>query len=477
MAKSIVDHAPWLEKSTIHFDSKVLAKGKTTDLKNASLTLKSGPASKETLSARANVMGLGSSPRFDGRAVVLLNSDMTTLLGLQMPTSIVLKGHSQIKAGFSGDLNHVSWTLDAPLTKLDIAADRSFRKPAGAPGNLKASGKWTKDSLALVSSQLKLPGVSVTADGDLRDSRGKLKDLRIELKKSDAKDIARFVPATEGLKLSGPVEATVHVRAGDKGMVADSEILLRSVDCRPAKSAWGLEKLQGKIEIQGTKLVADDITGRFHGSMEGPLRIGAVLNDFSSPDTMLGHASLRVGPGRFKAEELRNTLNQARVLIGTLLNPEVPNKGSDLMEFEFLGGDFEIKSGMARTLNLRLKGTEYTAAAIGNLRLDNLALDAVAGLHTVTTAGAALGRIPGVQKFVKKHEDLLKITGLDKELKRFGIQIPTDREMKPDTQAPVKTPVTVFIKLKGPASSPEMTPVLEAAVSKEILTHLKSLLQ
>ena len=472
----LADHAPWLERSTIHFDSRVLVKGKTTDLKNASLTLKSGPASKEALSARANVLGLGSSPKFDGSAVASLNSEMIALLGLQMPTNLVLKGNSQLKAGFSGDLNHVRWTLDAPLTKLDIAADRSFRKPAGAPGNVKASGKWSKDSLELMSSRLTLSGVSVTADGDLRDKSGKLKDLKIELKKSNAKDIARFVPAAEGSRLSGPVEATVHVRSGDKGVIAGSEIRLLAVDYRPAKSTLGLEKLQGKIEIQGTNLVADDITGRLHGSMEGPLKISAALNDFSSPRAMLGHVSLHVGPGRFKAEQLRNTLNQARILVGSLLNPGTQNKGSDLMEFESLGGDFEIKSGIAHTLNLRLKGPEYNAAAIGNLRLDNLTLDAVAGLHTVTTAGAALGKIPGVQKFMKKHEDLLKITGLDKELKRFGIQVPTDRETKSDTQTPVKTPVTVFIKLKGPASSPEMIPVPETAINNEILTRLKSLL-
>jgi hypothetical protein len=318
--------------------------------------------------------------------------------------------------------------------------------------------------------------VLVTADGELRDRSGKLKDLRIELKKSNAKDIARFVPAAEGFKLSGPVEATIHVRPGDKGMMAGSEIRLLSVDYRPAKSNWGLEKLQGKIAIEGTNLAADDITGSVHGTMEGPLKISAVLNHFSSPDNMLGRVSLHIGPGRFKAEQLRNTLNQARVLIGTLLNPGVPDKGSDLMEFESLGGDFEIKSGTARTLNLQLKGKEYNAAAIGNLRVENLALDAVAGLHTVMTAGDALGKIPGVQKFVKKHEDLLKITGLDKELKRIGIQVPTDQEMKSDTQTPVKTPVTVLVKLRGPASSPEMIPVLETSVDKETLTRLKSLL-
>ena len=273
------------------------------------------------------------------------------------------------------------------------------------------------------------------------------------------------------------MEATVHVRPDDKGITASSEIRVLSVDCRQAKSTWGLEKVQGKIEIQGTNLVADGITGRVHGAMEGPLKIRAALNQCSSPDTMLGRVSLHIGPGRFKAEQMRNILNQAQLLIGSLLNPGTQNKGSDLMEFESLGGDFEIKSGIANTVNLRLKGEQYTAAVVGNLRLDNSALDAVAGIHTVTSAGAALGKIPGVQEFMKKHEDLLKSTGLDKELKRFGIQVPTDQEMKTDTQTPAKTPVTVFIKLSGTASSPEVIPLPESAINKENLTRLKSLLR
>jgi hypothetical protein len=280
----------------------------------------------------------------------------------------------------------------------------------------------------------------------------------------------------DGFKLSGPVEATINVRHGDTGMVPSGAIRLLSADYGPDKSAWGLEKLQGKIEIEGTNLVANDITGRIHGTMEGPLRISGTLNQISSLDKMLGRVSLLIGPGRIKNEQLRNTLNQAQILIETLLNPGMPDKKSDLTEFESLGGDFEIKSGSVHTGNLGLKGQGYNAAVIGNLRLDSLALDAVAGVHTVTTAVDALGKIPGVQKFVKKHEDLLRITGLDKELKRLGIQVPADQETKADTQAPVKTPVTVFVKLRGPAASPEVIPVLETALNKETLTRLKSLL-
>ena len=228
--------------------------------------------------------------------------------------------------------------------------------------------------------------------------------------------------------------------------------------------------------MQGTNLVADDIAARVQGAIEGPLKAKFTLNNISSIDDMLGRVSLQIGSGLFKAEQLRNLLNQAKILIGTLLNPAVLEKKSDLMEFESLTGDFDVKSRTAYTENLRLKGQGFSSGVVGKLRLDTLSIDAVAGIHTITAAGDVLGKIPGVQKFVKKHEDLLRITGLDKELKRLGIQAPTDQETKPDAQGPVKTPVTVIVKLRGPASSPEALPILETAVDKETLARLKSLL-
>jgi len=471
------DHTPWLDKSFINLDSKALFNGRSVDLKDAALVLKGGPVSREVLNATANIAGLGSAhPKFEGSGAVVLDPEALALFGLELPSSVVLKGSSRLKAGFMGDANELNWTLDLPLTNLDIAVDRSFRKATGIPGGFKASGKWSMDALVLSNGQLTLPGLAMTMDGKLRDATGKFQNMNVELKKADARDIARFVPAVGSLKLSGPVEASIRLRPGDKGVTAGSSVHLLAMDCRPDKAAWYLEKLQGRIETDGANLVAHEITGRLQGTMEGPLKIKTELNNFSSLETMLGRLSLHVGPGRFNAERLRNVLNPVRVLIGTLLDPDVQNRKTDLMEFESLGGDFDIKAGTAYTDNFRLKGHEYSSGAVGSLRLDTLALDAIAGIHTVTVAGDALGKIPEVQKFVKKHEDLLKITGLDKELQRIGIQAPSDQQVKPDTQGAVKTPVTVIVKLKGTASSPEVTPILETSVDKQILARLKSLL-
>ncbi len=470
------DNVPWFQKSGINFNSKLLYHGKTADLKHASFALKGGHTAGEILSATANVTGLGSNTKFEGNASARVNSEIISALGIEKPADFILKGDSNLKGSFAGDTNQVNWTLEMALNNFDISASQAFRKPAGVAGHVKASGKWSKDSLALTSSQITLPGISIVAEGQLNEKNGSLRNIRVDLRRANAKDITKFIPALNGYKISGPMEALLHIRPAEKGITAASTVRLLSVDFHPDKSSLNLEKVQGKIEIQGTTLVADDMSAKVQGAIEGPLKAKLTLNNISSFDDMFGRVSLQIGSGLFKAEQLRNLLNQTQILIGTLLNPTVLEKKGDFMEFESLAGDFDVKSRTAYTENLRLKGQGFSSAAVGKLRLDNQSLDAIAGIHTVTSAGEVLGKIPGVQKFVKQHEDLLKITGLDKELKRFGIQAPTGQETKTDTQGPVKTPVTVIVKLRGPASSPEVLPVLETAVDKQTLARLKSLL-
>jgi hypothetical protein len=71
---------------------------------------------------------------------------------------------------------------------------------------------------------------------------------------------------------------------------------------------------------------------------------------------------------------------------------------------------------------------------------------------------------------------LLAATGLDKELKRIGIDVSDTKEAKSGGSDAVKTPVTMILKLKGPASSPHVAPVLENTIEKGTLSKLKSLM-
>ena len=82
-----------------------------------------------------------------------------------------------------------------------------------------------------------------------------------------------------------------------------------------------------------------------------------------------------------------------------------------------------------------------------------------------------------MKKFVKKHEELLKITGLDKELGRLGIKIP--KEDGSEENKPIKTriPAIVFLKIRGPATNPQITPVLANSLEKKTESRLKSLIE
>ncbi len=174
---------------------------------------------------------------------------------------------------------------------------------------------------------------------------------------------------------------------------------------------------------------------------------------------------------------MRKILQPVQLLVGTLLNPQKAlEKKTDILDLDVPTGDFEIKAGTAHTSNLRLKGADLGAGAIGSVRLQDLHLDAIAGLHTVLVTNDAIGRIPQVRSVVKKYEGLLKATGLDKELKRVGIDV-NDKGGNPQ-EAPkeVKTPVTVIVKVRGTASSPQVTPVPEDSLQKETMTQLKALM-
>ena len=179
------------------------------------------------------------------------------------------------------------------------------------------------------------------------------------------------------------------------------------------------------------------------GPIEGPLKVKGSLKDVTSPERLNGRLALEVGQGKIRADRLKSVLKGVQAFVGTLLDPQVADTKSDLLEFQSIVGDIQLKPGTASSDNLRLKGQDVSAAMIGSVRWNASQLDLLTRIRTVTSVGDVLGKIPAVQKFVKKHEDLLKITGIGKELKRFGIEVPDSTAAKPETPEPVKTPVTV----------------------------------
>jgi hypothetical protein len=470
----------WISPASVTFDSGIFLRGKSVDLKDATLTVKKGTGSVDMLVLKGDIGGLGSrNPTVKVNLTALVDADLLTMIGNGAPAGLTLTGGAPLKASCNGTASELQWTLDLPLSRLGVQVADVFKKPAGVDGSLKAGGKWAKDELHVQTARLTLPGLTVLGSGTAVDRRGRTGNLNLELKRSDLKDVARLSPALANVKVRGPVEATISLRPAENGAsIPEGVFRLADVEYRPPKGAWYLNKLRGTVKTDGNALTTEQLNGWIGGPITAPVKATASLKNVQSSTSVEGKVALEMGSGRIQAERLRQILQSVQVLGGILLKPQGQEKKTDSVLLDSLKGDFEIHSGIAQTSNLQLKTQDFTAGAVGNIRLSDGNLDAFVGLHTIVVGADALGKIPAVQGAMKKYSGILKATGIDKELKRFGIQVPGEGDQeKQEPAAPVKTPVTVMLKVRGQAASPVVTPVLETGMDRATAARLKSLIE
>jgi len=469
--------AQWVKGSSMQLDSRVLAHGGKWDLKEAKFAVRSPGDGSDVIAGKASVTGLESGvPKIDASATLNLDKKLFLLAGIDLPPGSAVAGNAPLKLLLGGPIHDLDWSAEVPLTHLDVNIKQAFRKPGGINGSLNASGKLSGSGVTVTNSRLSLPGVVVQSQGTLADNKGNFGSLTCTLKRSDLKDVAKLIPPAAGLGLSGPVEASILLKPVRDAVAPTGTIRLLSVDYRPAKAAWGLEKMKGTLALEGQSMSIPEVTGNIVGTLEGPFKIKGALSSIGSVDELNGGLSLQAGPGRIQADKLRGLFNQAHLLVGTLLNPQSADRQKDLLQIQSITGDFQINSGTVRTENLSARGPDVTSGAVGSLRLASNELDILMGVHTFTVVGEVIGKIPAVRDFIKKHEGLLSATGLDKELKRFGLDTKDSPDQKADSASASKTPVTVLFRVQGPAGSPRVTPVLEQQVNKSTLARLKSLM-
>ncbi len=468
---------PRLSKCAIDFASKVRFNSDGADFKGATLALRRGSGARNIMIARADLVDAGSkSGRVNGNATLNLNRTTLALTGLELPRGVEIIGSTQLHTSFKGSVKALDWSLEVPLTHLDLQVDGAFRKPGGVRGVVTASGTWALEELTLMSGKLTLPGLVVTGNGSLRDKNGKFRGLTLSARNAELKQIARLLPSLAGKGLSGEMDFTVHLRPSNKGPVADGKVRLLNVDYRPKKAAWKVENVRGTLESDGSFLESSGLTGDLKGPVEGPLTLKGKLSRIQSPDTMNGRVSLHIGRGHIQAGRLQRAFGKARLLLDALLRPGDPRSVGDRLQFDSASGTITINSGVANTQDTQMKGRDLTLGAVGSCRLKTTNLDLLLGVKTYTIAPSVIGKIPAVKKLVKQHEGLLKALGVDKELKRFGLGEQDKDAEKTDGNGIKKTPVTVLLKLTGPASSPDVVPVLESTLNKEAAHRMKSLL-
>ena len=471
------DGAP-LTGRILTLTSRVIVKGKSVDIRDAVLTLKRPQRkSSDDLVIQVDMADLESGhPKLKGTLAAFLHKETISALLGNLPSNLKLSGEAHGKLTFSGNPKALDWNLELPLTSLGIDVEKSFRKPAGVAADFKASGKWAQETLNLERSRLTLPGIYAVARGVLKERKGGFGGLKVRVKRADLKDVARLLPSLAKVKVSGPVEADLELKPSQKGIVPHASVRLVSADYHADNSAWILSKLRGVVKFDGQSLRVPELTGNIRGAIEAPLKVTGNLQHIDNVEQIGGRVSLEMGKGRIRAERFRKLLQPVQLLVGTLLDPKALAKRSDLLELESLTGTFDIKSGIARTSDIQLKGPDFKAGAMGTIRLRDMHLDALAGLHTVIVTNDSIGRIPQVRSVVKKYEGFLKATGLDKELKKVGIDVDAKKDDKQTAPKEIKTPVTVIVKVQGAASSPNVMPVPEDSLGKEKVSKLKSLI-
>ncbi len=217
-----------------------------------------------------------------------------------------------------------------------------------------------------------------------------------------------------------------------------------------------------------------ELSGRLTGTVEAPFLIRGSLDNVNDINLISGHLKVQSGPGSIKGSQLQNILKNIQ-LVNALLNPGGIQRKNDNLEFDSILANINVRAGVARTEDLSLRGPEISSGVIGSYHLASSDLDLLVGLRTMTNLGVAVGKVPAVQKLLKQNEELLKITGLDKELKRLGIDASSS---KSDEQGNANiSPITLILKIRGPAASPNVTPVLETNLDKSAASRLKSLME
>ncbi len=446
------------------------------DLDLTQIDLKINQPGSELLHAKGDALNLGTGKeKLSGSAGIHVSPEILSILG-SPPPGLEISGNSVAKLKFSGSASDLSWSGDLPLTNVDVRFQDDFRKPKGMNSNLTASGKLVSGNTQIREAALTLQNSRLIVKDVNFDSKGNLGDLNVTIGKLDLKDAAGVIPQFAPLRPTGTLDGAITLKSRNARLLPFGSIRIHSVDLKPQNAGWIAEKVSGEITLAGEAVKVPELTGKINGGVETTVKISADLARVFDTKTLSGEVRIQSGSGTIKAPKLRNALMKTENLVSILLDSDKDSKNRDPLQFEKITGDLAINSGIVTTENVRLKAPKFGSGAIGSYNLTSNNLDILFLFRTETNIGQAIGKIPGVQDVLKRHGDLLKITGLDKELKKLGIDNTPPPEDKPQEEnKQKKTPLIWIFQIKGPSTAPEISPVLESTLGKPVLTKLKDL--
>ncbi len=467
----------WLSNAVVNFSSKLSFKNGEAHLRKSTLGVRRGSEAKEVLLARSDIFHLGSPKvKMKGNATLVLDRETLSIAGIPKTRELNITGSSALDITFAGSPSSFEWSAGLPLTALDIRKEKAFQKPGGVRGSLAASGETHAKAVTIKSASLKLAGFTVLAKGEVTDSTGAFKELAVEVKKSDLKSIANYFPELAKLRPSGPVTAAFDIKKAGSEVRPTGTVDLVGVDLRPAKGDWKLGNVKAILSIKGQTAELKEFKGDLESFVQGPIQAKGVLSPVGPVENLNGKLSISIGKGKVQGKGFLKALAQAGPLLQAVMGEDPDSDRGGLLGFDYIGADFKLDSGIARTDNLQLSGARLKAGAIGKIALASSRVDMLTMAHVVIHGTDAVGKIPAVKKFIKQHEGILRATGLDKELSRFGIKIPDSKEQAPQSDKPSAVPVTLITSIRGSMGSPKVTPVLETTLDQDTLARLKGLI-
>ncbi len=472
----VTDKGKWLDPATVEIGAKVKTKSHTMDLQDVSIAVKKGSDGNKVVSVTGSVEDVRSSaPRIDLRVGADLGNEFLEMVepGV-LPVGI--SGIVPLAGQFKGSMSDGKWSVEVPLDRTGLAVGRVFVKDAGSAGLLKVRGKWSHRAVELEKGQLTLVGLAVAAKGMLLDAQGKLGALEFTVPKTDTKFLAKYFPEVRPYRLSGPVEASIRIKPSDSPEWAGT-IRLLSLGCKPEKSGFTVNGLRGDVEIDQSSVRIKGLEGKLGGLVDGPLTIQGRATDVDSPEKVSGNFNVQVGRGVILGEYRTGLVNQAVEFLKSLKILPSGLSLDQISEFESLTGDLALKGDIVSTENLRIVGPLARWGVVGKLPVMARNMELLVGVRTQVEIANPLDKVPAVKDMVEKHKDILKMTGIDKDLKRLGIDVSgSDKAQEPKANNGGRSR-TLFLRVHGPASDPKPVWVPANSIEPETLAKLNALIK
>ena len=459
----------------VNLDMEIDKLKKSLDLKHLSLKI-SLPGNKRSLIFAGGYVRKFNSlePELDIQGNFTLSHEAAELIGLPSRLPFNMDGIGNFSFRLTGSPKSLKWSFSAPLKDVRFTLGDWLVKKRGLELELISSGTRSPGEIHVTQARIKTPGFNGIVTGEMSS---KSTFFKLDTGEAEIGALANFFPSMTYSGLSGQFHGFLTFDLHAKGFPVNGRMQLISVNYKPKKSPLMFEKISGDVQVSGASIESNEIKGYVRGTIDAPVKASLSLTGLEHPKNLSGKISLSAGPGKLAAEKLRSVLSRAEALVEPFLNNAGEMKKYNPFDLKTVTADLVIDSGAIKTDDFKLKASELSIGAMGNVDMKSQQVDILSYIRTSSAPLAAIGSIPVVKDIIKKNEGLLKITGLDKELKKLGIEESQKSEQNQPEQSRKPHSINVIFKIAGLWAEPTFTPVLEGALSANQLTRLKELVK